>query len=111
MTGRVDQLDAWIAVQTNEDETKFTALLLIPGVVSHHFRHDTNMRGWTLLHYAAYLDRHKQVEVLLKNGADCNAVTSDGETPLQLLNKHCKDKENSRSYSILTASTNTTVGH
>lgn len=102
MTGRDAPLDAaWIAVKNKKEEALTSVLRQHPGVVTEHYQNDPSMRGWTLLHYAAFLDDHKFVRILLKHGANCQALTRDGETPLQLLNKHCKDKENSVSYSIL----------
>jgi uncharacterized protein len=41
-------------------------------------------RGWTLLHQEALAGSTATVKVLLEAGADPNAVTNDGRTPLQL---------------------------
>jgi uncharacterized protein YegJ (DUF2314 family) len=41
-------------------------------------------RGWTLLHQQALAGSTATVKVLLESGADANAVTNDGMTPLQL---------------------------
>jgi uncharacterized protein YegJ (DUF2314 family) len=44
----------------------------------------TDDRGWTLLHQEALAGSAPTVKVLLDAGADPNAVTNDGRTPLQL---------------------------
>ena len=44
-------------------------------------------QGYTLLHYAARSWREKVVMVLLDRGADPNALTYDGDTPLLLTRK------------------------
>ena len=41
-------------------------------------------RGWTLLHHEALAGNTATVKVLLEAGADPNAVTDRGMTPLQL---------------------------
>jgi len=46
--------------------------------------HSTDERGWTLLHQQALAGSAATVEVLLNAGADVNAVTGNGMTPLQL---------------------------
>lgn len=44
----------------------------------------TDDRGWTLLHQEALAGSAATVKVLLAAGADPNAVTDNGSTPLQL---------------------------
>jgi len=46
--------------------------------------HATDERGWTLLHEQALAGSASIVEALLDAGADVNAVTKDGMTPLEL---------------------------
>jgi hypothetical protein len=46
--------------------------------------HSTDERGWTLLHQQALAGSAATVEVWLDAGADVNAVTANGMTPLQL---------------------------
>jgi uncharacterized protein len=46
--------------------------------------HDTDERGWTHLHREALAGNLATVSALLELGADPNAVTNDGMTPLQL---------------------------
>jgi uncharacterized protein YegJ (DUF2314 family) len=45
---------------------------------------ETDDRGWTLLHQEALAGNTATVQVLLEAGADPNAVTNHGMTPLQL---------------------------
>jgi uncharacterized protein YegJ (DUF2314 family) len=45
---------------------------------------DADDRGWTLLHHTALAGSTAPVRVLLEAGADPNAKTGDGRTPLQL---------------------------
>lgn len=102
MTGREDPLDAaWIAIKNNDEETLTTVVSRDPQVVLEHYRNDPSMLGWTLLHYAAFLDRPRLVTILLNRGADHRALSGEEKTPLQMLITECKDKENSRSYGIL----------
>ena len=44
----------------------------------------TGHNGWTFLHQHASAGSMAMVEVLLEHGADVNAVTEQGLTPLQL---------------------------
>ena len=44
----------------------------------------TDDQGWTFLHQQALAGSTATVAVLLKYGADVNAVTNSGMTPLQL---------------------------
>src|SRR5262249_31001626 len=44
----------------------------------------TDENGWTLLHQEALAGSSATVKVLLEAGADPNAVTNHGMTPLQL---------------------------
>ncbi len=48
--------------------------------------HQRDDNGWTFLHQLALAGSTTSVAVLLKHGADPNAVTSHGMTPLQLAN-------------------------
>jgi ankyrin repeat protein len=41
-------------------------------------------RGWTFLHQEALAGSTATVKVLLEAGANPNALTNDGKTPLQL---------------------------
>ncbi len=41
-------------------------------------------RGWTLLHHQSLAGSAATVKVLLDRGADMNAVTNNGMTPLKL---------------------------
>ena len=43
-----------------------------------------DVAGWAAIHYAASNGNKKMIEFLIKNGADVNAVTADGKTPLSL---------------------------
>ena len=52
-----------------------------PGTV-----HETDDAGWTYLHQLALAGSTNCVAVVLKHGADANAMTSHGMTPLQLAN-------------------------
>ncbi|EKX51936.1 hypothetical protein GUITHDRAFT_134253 [Guillardia theta CCMP2712] len=47
-----------------------------------------NKRGWQALHCAASSGRKEIVEILVAAGADIDAETQDGETPLRLANGH-----------------------
>jgi uncharacterized protein YegJ (DUF2314 family) len=49
----------------------------------------TDDRGWTLLHHQALAGSTATVEVLLDHGADPNAVTDHGMTPLALARSLC----------------------
>lgn len=44
-----------------------------------------DIRGWTCFHYAAQRGQVTCMELLLKNGADCNVASHCDETPLWLL--------------------------
>lgn len=44
-------------------------------------------RGWTTLHYAAYLGHTEVMKILLERGADITARTTAGLTPLECLDK------------------------
>ncbi len=46
--------------------------------------HEKDDRGWTLLHHQALAGSTATVEILLELGADTNAKTNHGMTPLQL---------------------------
>ncbi|WP_246523686.1 DUF2314 domain-containing protein [Gemmata palustris] len=46
--------------------------------------HSKDDRGWTLLHHQALAGSLATVEILLECGADPNAATDDGTTPVQL---------------------------
>lgn len=45
-----------------------------------------NLRGNTLLHYAAAKNRMEFIKILIENGADVNVENQEGETPLDLVN-------------------------
>jgi ankyrin repeat protein len=45
---------------------------------------DKDERGWTFLHYESLAGSAPTVEVLLKRGADPNAMTNNGATPMRL---------------------------
>ncbi len=45
---------------------------------------DADPRGWSYLHYAAARDNAEAIEYLLKHGANIEAKTYDGRTPLYL---------------------------
>jgi uncharacterized protein YegJ (DUF2314 family) len=45
---------------------------------------DRDDRGWTILHHESLAGSAPTVEVLLKRGADPNAMTNDGATPVRL---------------------------
>ena len=46
--------------------------------------HDKDDRGWTLLHHQALAGSLASVKILLERGADLNALTDHGMSPLQL---------------------------
>ena len=46
--------------------------------------------GQTPLHKACALAKFKTAKLLLRNGADVNAITNDGESPLTILSSHGK---------------------
>ena len=46
--------------------------------------------GETPLHKACVLAKFKTAKLLIRNGADVNAITNDGESPLTLLSSHGK---------------------
>ena len=54
--------------------------------------HEKDDRGWTLLHQEALAGSTTTVKVLLERGADINAVTGHGMTPLQLARSLAWDK-------------------
>jgi uncharacterized protein YegJ (DUF2314 family) len=54
--------------------------------------HAEDDRGWTLLHHQALAGSTATVKVLLERGADKNAVTDHGMTPLQLAKSLAWDK-------------------
>ena len=64
------------------------------------FGHDlVNARdssNWTALHYAAYDDRAKCADALIRVGAGINSVTADGSTPLMLAAAAGKEKSLAR---------------
>lgn len=49
-----------------------------------HFVHEADDRGFTLLHSLALAGTAIGVEIMLRHGADPNAVTKNGMTPLRL---------------------------
>ncbi|KAF4726200.1 hypothetical protein FOZ63_003584, partial [Perkinsus olseni] len=49
--------------------------------------------GWTPLHFAAFNGHVAIAKFLLENGADPNAQSTDGETPMHLAVCHCNTKK------------------
>lgn len=47
--------------------------------------HEPDSNGWRPIHEAAFAGHRRAVEFLLQNGADINALTSSGQTPLNLV--------------------------
>ena len=45
---------------------------------------DKDEKGWTFLHHESLAGSAPTVEVLLKCGADPNAITNQGATPMKL---------------------------
>ena len=46
--------------------------------------HDKDEKGWTVLHHESLAGSSPTVEILLESGADPNAVTNHGATPMKL---------------------------
>lgn len=53
---------------------------------------DHTDKGWTALHWAAFYGKSEVVEILIKNGADVNAIGKFGQSPL--LCAVCNNYEN-----------------
>ena len=47
--------------------------------------HEADPNGWRPIHEAAFAGHRKAVEFLLQHGADVNAATTSGQTPLDLV--------------------------
>ena len=62
----------------------FAELLLSKGVDVNEAATSGDVAGWAGIHYAASNGTKELIEFLIKNGADVNAKTADGKTPLSL---------------------------
>ena len=62
----------------------FAELLLSKGVDVNEAATSGDVAGWAGIHYASSNGTKELIEFLIKNGADVNAKTADGKTPLSL---------------------------
>jgi ankyrin repeat protein len=62
----------------------FAELILSKGADVNEAATSGDVAGWTAIHYAASNGNAELLKFLIKNGANVNAVTADGKTPLSL---------------------------
>ena len=62
----------------------FAELILSKGADINEAATSGDVAGWTAIHYAASNGNAELLKFLIKNGANVNAVTADGKTPLSL---------------------------
>jgi ankyrin repeat protein len=65
-------------------DLEFAELILSKGADVNEAATSGDVAGWAAIHYAASNGNAELLKFLIKNGADVNAVTADGKTPLSL---------------------------
>lgn len=65
-------------------DLKFAEFILSKGGDVNEAASSGDVEGWAAIHYAASNENGELIKFLIKNGADVNAKTADGKTPLSL---------------------------
>jgi len=66
-------------------DLEFAEFIISKGADVNEAATSGDVKGWTAIHYASSNASEDLIRFLIKNGADVNAKTADGKTPLSLV--------------------------